>query len=95
MTDTQSALWELLAECEARGIHLVATGSDGLTIDSPRDSLTPQLLTQLKSHKLALLDFLESLEERSAIIEFDAGLSRQEAEKLAATNTGHKVQYSI
>ncbi len=48
-------LGKLLAECDARGIRLFLSGSDELTIDAPRQALTPDLLGQLKAHKADLL----------------------------------------
>ena len=53
-----SALAQLLAECDGHGIRLVPTG-DGLTIDAPRDTLTPDLLDRLSNHKPALLAIAE------------------------------------
>jgi hypothetical protein len=73
---------ELLAECEARGIRLTLAG-DRLEIDAPQVALTPDLLDRLKAHKAELLAAIERFEERAAIREFDAGLSRHEAERLA------------
>jgi hypothetical protein len=37
----------------------------------------------LRDHKSELLAFIEKFEERSAVMEFDAKLSRREAELLA------------
>jgi hypothetical protein len=83
MTGTLSILTELLAECDAQGIRLMLAGDGGLTLDAPQDTLTPDLLDRLKSHKADVLATIERFEERAAIMEFDAGLSRHEAERLA------------
>jgi hypothetical protein len=53
-----TGLSELLAECEARGVRLFPADDDRLTIDAPRDTLTPDLLDQLKAHKTELLGLL-------------------------------------
>jgi hypothetical protein len=74
---------DLLAECEAHGIRLTLAGDGGLSIDAPQDALTPDLLDRLKAHKADVLDAIERFEERAAIMEFDAGLSRHEAERRA------------
>jgi hypothetical protein len=41
------------------------------------------LAQQLLSHKAAILEILELFEERAAIMEYDGGLPRAEAERLA------------
>ena len=83
MTGTPSTLADLLAECDTYGIRLIPVGDGSLTIDAPQDALTPDLLARLKAHKAELLDFVERIEERAAIMEFDGGLNRQQAERLA------------
>lgn len=58
MTGAPSILFDLLAECRARGIRLLNTGDGGLTIDAPQFALTPDLLdrlTALKGDVLAML----------------------------------------
>jgi hypothetical protein len=72
---------DLLLDIERRGIRLEAHG-DRLRYH-PRSALTPDLLDRLKAHKAELLEAIERFEERAAIMEFDAGLSRPEAERLA------------
>jgi len=54
---------DLLAECEARGIRLTPAGDGGLSIDAPRDALTPDLLGRLKAHKADLLAMLRPAPE--------------------------------
>ena len=54
MTD----LATLMADCEARDIRLSPDSEDGLTIDAPKDALTPDLIQRLKSHKGDLLAML-------------------------------------
>jgi hypothetical protein len=73
---------DLLTECKSRGIQLTLADDCGLTIDAPQDALTPNLLARLKAHKADVLDAIERFDERAAIMEFDAGLSRHEAERL-------------
>jgi hypothetical protein len=59
MTNTISALGDLLAECDAQGIRLAPNNDGGLTIDAPQDVLTPELLDQLRIHKGELLAHLQ------------------------------------
>ncbi|MDA1326293.1 MAG: hypothetical protein O3C34_16305 [Proteobacteria bacterium] len=58
MTGTHSLLADLLADCEAHGIRLTPANGDGLNIDAPQDTLTPDLLARLKAHKVELLTIL-------------------------------------
>jgi hypothetical protein len=53
-----SALSELLADCDARGIQLHPAGDGGLTIDAPQAALTPDIVARLKTHKAELLALL-------------------------------------
>ena len=57
MTD----LTELLADCDAHGIRLLAASDGGLTIDAPQDALTPDLIGRLKAHKGELLGLLRPM----------------------------------
>jgi hypothetical protein len=72
---------EILADLARRGIRLEAD-PERLRY-YPRSALTPDLLERLKANKAELLASIERFDERAAIMEFDAGLSRHEAERLA------------
>jgi len=72
---------ELLLDLARRGIRLEAHGERLRYF--PRSAVTPDLLDRLKAHKGELLASIERFEERAAIMEFDGGLSRPEAERLA------------
>jgi len=72
---------ELLLDLGRLGIQLEADGERLRYF--PRSALTPDLLDRLKANKAELLAAIERFEERAAIMEFDAGLSRHEAERLA------------
>ena len=95
MTRTPSLLADLLADCDAHGIRLALADGGGLEIDAPQDALTPDLLERLKVHKGKLVASIERFEERAAIMEFDGGLRRHEAERLAWKHTLLNAQYSI
>ena len=58
MTDSTSTLADLLAECDAHSIRLSAADGGGLEIDAPQDTLTPDLLDRLRTHKGGLLTLL-------------------------------------
>ncbi len=72
---------EIMADLGRLGIRLKAEG-ERLRFH-PRSTVTPELLHRLRDHKADLLDAMERIEERAAILEFDAGLSRDDAERFA------------
>lgn len=49
----------------------------------PRAMITERILQSIRTMKSSLIEFLEQYEERAAIMEFDAGIKRQEAEAAA------------
>ena len=55
---------------------------DRLRVEAPQGALTPALRATAREHKAALLDLLEVFEERAALIEYDGGRPRDEAERL-------------
>ncbi len=57
---------ELMMECKAHGIRLLAAGDGGLTIDAPRDAITPALVGRLREHKNELLALLRPAREAAA-----------------------------
>lgn len=78
----------LMLELLARGARLRMAG-DRLQF-SPRSSVTGDLLERLRAHKGDLLAIVKAtggdtyqVEERSAIHQFDAGIPRSSAERLA------------
>ena len=87
MTGTTSTFADLLAYCHAHDIRLASADGRGLDIDAPEESLTPDVLDRLRARKRKLVAFIERFEERAAIMEFDAGLSRHEADRLAWKDT--------
>src|SRR5262245_50987783 len=70
----------LFITAHAAGLQVRAEGGR-LIVRGPK-RLTA-LAQQLLSHKAEVLEVLAVFEERAAIIEYDAGLARAEAEKLA------------
>lgn len=54
-----------------------------MDVSGPREVLSPSLLERLKEHKADLLDLLQLVEERAALMEFDGGLTRSEADQRA------------
>ncbi|REK17395.1 MAG: hypothetical protein DWQ37_06290 [Planctomycetota bacterium] len=51
-----SAVTELVRECHTRGIRLKVTRDGRVTIDAPRDALSPEFLERAKAHKAELID---------------------------------------
>jgi hypothetical protein len=56
-----------------------------LHIDAPAGVLTDAHRQAIREHKQALLDMAEWYEERAGILEYEAGLSRAQAEREAWT----------
>jgi hypothetical protein len=70
----------LLINAHAAGLQVRAEG-ERLIVRGPK-RLTA-LAQQLLSQKAEVLEALEAFEERAAIMEYDGGLARAEAERLA------------
>ena len=62
------------------GVHLTARAAPGI--------ITPEFLETLRQHKEALLTLVEAFEERAGMLEYDAGLARDDAEWLAWQELG-------
>ena len=84
----------LIRDVEVAGGHLTANG-DHLRVTAPAP-LPDALVDALRRHKHEVLSHLtavagdeqEAFEERAAILQFDGELSREEAERRAAVETG-------
>ena len=63
------------------GLNIEAV--DGSLHVYPRKRITDALRHVIRSQKELLIDFLENYQERAAIMEYDAGMSRQDAEAAA------------
>ena len=79
----------IIREATADGVNLVLTSGDTIKATGTRGAVT-RWLPMIREHKPGILAALkevtfglESFEERAAIIEFDGGLPRAEAELLA------------
>jgi hypothetical protein len=84
---------KLIDEFADAGVRLTAKNGQ-VVFEGPREVLTPERIDELRRHKTELLAALavpdpDAFEERSAIIEYDGGLPRQEAETLAAQEQGY------
>lgn len=53
-----SAVAELMSECLTRGIRLKVTHDGRVTIDAPKDALSPELLERVRTHKVELIEQL-------------------------------------
>ena len=82
MNGTTEEVVALLTECGTHDVQLSRGDGELLESDAPQGALTPELLDRLRAGKAALLEVIERFEERAVIMEFDAGLSRHEAEHL-------------
>lgn len=75
----------VLGQLNAAGVRLSATGEGGIRAE-PRSALSDEVRRLIRANKAELLALLadpEFFEERAGILEFDAGLSRPEAEARA------------
>ncbi|PJB70490.1 MAG: hypothetical protein CO093_07530 [Alphaproteobacteria bacterium CG_4_9_14_3_um_filter_47_13] len=68
----------LIQEIKTHGLDIQVI--DGNLHVRPRDRITESIRQAIQGQKRALVDFIEAYEERAAIMEFDGGMSRQEAE---------------
>lgn len=68
----------LLNEIKSQGLDIQAI--DGNLYVRPRDRITESIRQAIRIQKTALVDFIETYEERAAIMEYDARLSRRDAE---------------
>jgi len=59
-----SAVSDLLAECQAKGIRLLPAGNGGLTVDASRGVLTNELMEQLRVYKPELVADLRVADHR-------------------------------
>jgi hypothetical protein len=71
----------LLKEIKSHELDIQAI--EGNLHVSPSAKITDSIRQTIRQHKDALVDFIETYEERAAIMEYDAGLSREQAEILA------------
>ena len=71
----------LLRELRDHGIELEIVGHR--LRYRPKSAVTPELRERMAACQEGLLALIEQLEERAAIMEFDGGLSRAEAERQA------------
>jgi hypothetical protein len=83
----------LLHQLHAQGLCFSIESDGGLRV-GPKAALTPELRALIQTHKPALIEVLnraqdaaEFYEERAAILEYDAGFTRKEAEAEAARLT--------
>jgi TubC N-terminal docking domain len=61
-----------------------------LRINAPVGVLTEEMRAAMRQHKEALLSLVEAFEERAGMLEYDAGLARDDAEWLAWQELGGK-----
>lgn len=74
---------DLMRSCHSSGFQFARAENSRVQIDAPAGKLSDQLLAVLRTHKAEMLDILEWIDERAAIMEFDGGLSRSAAESQA------------
>ena len=85
---------DLLRDLMAEGVEFEAVG-ERVKWRNAGSQLSPERLAILKEGKAKVLQFLtapdlDAFEERAAICEFDGGLSRADAEDIAAQCQGYE-----
>jgi hypothetical protein len=79
---------DTIEQLHHHGLNIEA--KDGSLIVSPRDRITDEIREYIRQHKAAILAELEAesrnenFQERAAILEFDGGMERSQAEQEAA-----------
>jgi hypothetical protein len=79
MTSAES----LFRELRALGVVLSIDPHGRLTFDAPEGVMTDTIVHRVRSCRDDLLGMVERIEERAAIMEHDAGLTRVYAERMA------------
>lgn len=72
-----------LAELHRRGAVLALSPPAAIDLDAPASMLTAALDRWFLDHQAEIVTILERLEERAAMIEFEAGATRSDAEREA------------
>ena len=73
----------LLQQLHTLGVILTPYPDGTVRCRAPKDILTPELVDTMRQSKAALYDLVEDWSERAAIMEFEAGMPRAEAEACA------------
>ncbi len=74
---------KLFSDLRSAGVVLSIDREGRLTFDGPDHVLTDDRLATMRAHRDGLLALVERFEERAAIAQYDGGLSRSDAERLA------------
>jgi hypothetical protein len=74
---------EFFRRLRSLGIALSVDGAGRLSFDAPTGVMTSTLMDDIRAHKFELLSILESIAERSAIMEHDGNMSREAADRMA------------
>jgi len=74
---------QLFSDLRSAGVVLSIDRDGRLAFDGPDDVLTDDRLSVMRSHRDDLLALVERFEERAAVVQYDGGLPRPEAERLA------------
>lgn len=82
---------QLLHDLRAAGLHFAA--SDGALTVGPRDLITPEAREAIRAHRdellgLILAELRHDVIERAAILEFDGGHARADADRQALAEFG-------
>lgn len=76
----------LLLDLHQRGVEIRVDG-DRVRWRAPSGALVPDDLDLVRAHRDEVLDLLDAFEERAAILEFEHGMTRADAECAAWAET--------
>lgn len=68
------------------GVILSKSAAGRLLIDAPAGMLTNDIVAEVQAHRDDLLALVEQWNERAAIMEYDGGLAREDAERMALSD---------
>lgn len=74
---------KLFSDLRSAGVELSVDREGRLAFDGPDHVLTDDRLATMRAHRDGLLALVERFEERAAVAQYDGGLSRSDAERLA------------
>jgi hypothetical protein len=75
--------FDLFQQLHALGVVLTPYPDGTLRYKAHKGVLTPALLDGMRQYKAALHALVEEWSERAALVEYDGGIPRTEAERLA------------
>jgi hypothetical protein len=77
---------QLFLDLRSAGVVLSIDRDGRLSFDGPDDVLTDDRLSVMRAHRNELLEVVDWFNQRAAVAQYEGGLSRADAERLAAVD---------